>query len=72
MKNSSNEVYDLIFDPVFLTRYGYYDISIKDKRMLSDSINVDNDYGQSDSFYFLLVNLNRIINILSLSFVFIT
>lgn len=57
VKSSCNEVYDLIFDPVFLTRYGYYDISIKDKRMLSNSINIDNDYGQSDSFYFKVFNM---------------
>lgn len=57
MKEASAQVYDLIFDPTFLVRYGYYDISIKNKKMQSNSIDLENNYGQSDSFYFKVFNM---------------
>ena len=49
MKKEFTELYDFIFDPIFLVRYGYYDISIPNKKMNTEKVEIDNDYGKSDS-----------------------
>lgn len=57
MESVFTELYDLIFDPVFLVRYGYYDITIKNKKMNTEKVEIENDYGKSDSFYFKVFNM---------------
>ncbi|MGF7495833.1 RNA-directed DNA polymerase [Lactococcus lactis] len=57
MESVFTELYDLIFDPVFLVRYGYYDITIKNKKMNTEKVELENDYGKSDSFYFKVFNM---------------
>lgn len=57
MESVLTELYDLIFDPVFLVRYGYYDITIKNKKMNTEKVEIENDYGKSDSFYFKVFNM---------------
>lgn len=43
MKKEFTELYDFIFDPIFLVRYGYYDISIPNKKMNTEKVEIDND-----------------------------
>lgn len=57
MESVFTELYDLMFDPVFLVRYGYYDITIKNKKMNTEKVEIENDYGKSDSFYFKVFNM---------------
>src|SRR5690625_3344996 len=47
----------MLFNPVFLSRYGYYDIAVKDKKAQSNSISLENDYASSESFYFKIFNM---------------
>lgn len=64
MKKEFTELYDFIFDPIFLVRYGYYDISIPNKKMNTEKVEIDNDYGKSDSFYFKVFNMESLANYL--------
>ena len=57
MESVFTELYDLMFDPIFLVRYGYYDITIKNKKMNTEKVELENDYGKSDSFYFKVFNM---------------
>lgn len=57
MIEAYNNLYDTLFDSSFLSRYGYYDIAIKDKKVHSDSINLENNYAQSESIYFKIFNM---------------
>ena len=54
MSSNYIELYKLLFDPVFLARFGYYDITIKNKKALTSE---GNRYGQPDSFYFKVFNM---------------
>lgn len=56
-----NELYDTIFDEAFLIRYGYYDVKMK--RLESTSVeddDLDERYGNPDSFYLKLLNLREL------------
>jgi len=57
MKAAYKNLYDMLFDPIFLARYGYYDMTIKKKAKPSDPINLEDNYGQSESFYFKIFNM---------------
>ncbi len=43
MESVFTELYDLMFDPIFLVRYGYYDITIKNKKMNTEKVELEND-----------------------------
>ncbi|MCJ0600171.1 hypothetical protein, partial [Enterococcus cecorum] len=60
-KYDMNELYDTIFDEAFLIRYGYYDVKMK--RLESTSVeddDLDERYGNPDSFYLKLLNLREL------------
>lgn len=60
-KHDIDNLYDTIFDVSFFVRYGYYDVKIKK----TESTRIEDDeledyYGEPDSFYLKLLNLREV------------
>ena len=73
-KEAINELYDMMFTPEFLIKFGYYDVSVKknisgNKALKEQDNNVDNlaiedAYGKADAFFYAIFNtedLSRLI-----------
>lgn len=65
MKNNSMPVenlYDQLFDIIFLVKYGYYDVSVKkDSDNFSDSnFELNFNYGSSDNFFYKVFNMEHV------------
>lgn len=58
MNASYSKLYEVIFDINFLVKYGYYDIQYKPKPSNSANPDVDETYGNTDSFYINIFNMD--------------
>ncbi|WP_367370426.1 RNA-directed DNA polymerase [Latilactobacillus curvatus] len=55
-----DELYSTIFDVSFLIRYGYYDVSMKKtESTIIDNSELEQYYGNPDSFYLKFLNLQK-------------
>jgi len=66
MSNSVRFLYKTIFNPIFLIRYGYYDIETKKTgaKIQINSYDIEDDYAKSDSFYFKVFNMEHLAEIM--------
>ncbi|AYV93429.1 RNA-directed DNA polymerase [Fusobacterium necrophorum subsp. funduliforme ATCC 51357] len=58
MKEQLKKLYNELFNPIFLVRYGYYDMAIR-KELQSISESQEN-YGQSEAFFFRIFNMEKV------------
>ncbi|WP_413527615.1 RNA-directed DNA polymerase [Marinilactibacillus psychrotolerans] len=66
-KHDINNLYNTIFDVSFLVRYGYYDVKMKkvESSKIEDE-ELEDYYGEPDSFYMKLLNLRELEKLLKI------